>query len=170
MPQKKNKVLFKNRYLGWFLALAAIAGIGLVFYILISSQNQGSEFIFPSLKKEKTFIDYKDKFYQRYPADWQLEQDNSGAIVFENPQNPSESVSIEPASYRAEQEVRASLKISNETDFARGGNSYATFIGTAPKSGLKENIAFIKTSQGRYFYVSGNSKDFNSFVLNFNAF
>lgn len=170
MPKKANKVVFKNRYLVWFFAVVLIAGIALVCYILISSQNMNSEYVFTNLKSEKTYVDKQSKFYQHYPSGWQLELDDNGSVTFENPIDNSESISVELASANTEATVRHSFEIFKESDFNKDGNSYSIMQAGTPKAGSDIDMAFVKTQDNRVYYISGHSKDFNAFVLNFKPF
>ncbi len=163
-------MIFKNRYFAWFFAVAIIAGIALIFYIAISNQNLDAQFVFPSLKREKIYVDKQDGFLQRYPANWQLERDNSGATTFENPSDSSESISIESATANTQKEIKSAFNIVKETDFTRSGDSYSIFLGQEPHSADYINAAVVKSASGKYFYLSGHSAEFNSFVLNFNPF
>lgn len=164
--RKFNRMLHPNRHFIWALVLLVLSGAVLAAYIYIAAVQTDSEAIFPNLVSRKVFIDNAAKYAVKYPASWQLEKDQQGNIVFEDPALATENITIAQADPKFEKIIRASLRIRNEYDYAAKGYDYNVITAVNNNQGLDINVALVKGA-GKMYYISGHSRNFMIFVRNF---
>jgi hypothetical protein len=168
MHKKLKHVIHPNRYFIWTIILMAII-VGLLqvaIYSTILSFNNLS--VFAELKTKRTYVDVKSGFSVRYPRDWQIEKDGSGNVVFENPANLQESLSVTSATLDTEGIIRHSISVKTEKDIAKENLKIALIKAGSTKDGSDIDIAIIKTSK-KLFYISGHSNLLETFARNFKA-
>jgi|GEM_PF-3474100 len=167
--RKFNRVLHPNRHFIWAIVLIVLSGTALCAYILISSYKDDYGSVSAPLTQRHVFVDQGDGYSAFYPQDWQLEKDRAGSIIFENPSDPGENITVAVTFLKYEKVIRNSLNILNESDFSRGNTQYAV-ITTGTKGGVADiDVALVKTAT-RLYYISGHSDFFREFVGGFKSF
>lgn len=167
MHHKLKKVIHPNRYFIWALFLILISGSALTAYIIWSSYGFDREFVFNDITARRVFTDRQLGYSARYPGNWVLERDHSGNMIFEDPNNAAESITVYPGDAGLESAIRKTLNIKSERDVAKGNMLIDTIQAAGPKgSGQIFNVAFI-TSGSKFFYISGYSSLFDQFINNF---
>ncbi|MHB8871779.1 MAG: hypothetical protein ACYC5G_04965 [Candidatus Doudnabacteria bacterium] len=167
MHHQLKKVLHPNRYFIWAIFALVFSGAALLSYIYISGYYFDRDFVFAELKTNKLFLDNQFNYSARYPHNWQLERDEVGNIVFENPDNLSESLVVVPLKAKDETAVRKALRIVKENNTARGDIKIAIIKGSIDKDPEIYDIALITDGKG-LFYIYGHSSWISRFVRNFN--
>ncbi len=167
LHHKLKKVIHPNRYFIWALAAIVIVALALLAYILRSSISFDQSFVFSEIYSKRVYTDAKNNFSLRYPGSWQLERDSSGNVIFENPGNLRENVTVSAISADNEKLVRSAFKIISERHIARANLKIDLIIAKILKDGAGQtNLAFIR-GPDREFYLFGDSPLFESFVNNF---
>lgn len=165
--QKKfNKILHPNRHFIWALVLLTLSGAVLSAYIYVSAAQEDSDAIFPSLVSRRVFVDQQAGYAVKYPQTWQLEKDQRGNTVFDDPARPSDSITVAQTELKFEPVIRSTLNVSNEFDYVRSGVQYSVISSSSKDQTPDIDVAFVK-SGGKMFYISGRSKNFEAFVRNF---
>ena len=167
MHQNFKKILHPNRYFIWALFALVFSGVALLAYISISGYYFDRDFVFAELKTNKLFLDQQFDYSARYPHSWQLERDEVGNIIFENPANLSESLVVVPLNLKDETAVRKALKIIKENNIARADIQIA--IIKANIDSEPYDVALIKDSS-HFFYIYGHSAYLERFAKNFNIY
>ncbi len=167
MHQNFKKILHPNRYFIWALFALVFSGAALLAYISISGYYFDRDFVFAELKTNKLFLDQQFDYSARYPHSWQLERDEVGNIIFENPANLSESLVVVPLNLKDETAVRKALKIIKENNIARADIQIA--IIKANIDSEPYDVALIKDSS-HFFYIHGHSAYLERFAKNFNIY
>jgi hypothetical protein len=169
-PKKFNKTIHPNRYFIWAICLLFIAGLALISFIYVTSSQENSSSVFSALAKRKIFINQQQKYTATYPASWQLEKDQSGNTIFENPADSTEAISVSVWSLDVEGIIRHSINIKSERDFTeKDGRQIALIKAISAKDGSLIDAGIVKNSSTLY-YISGQSAYFESFVLNLKPF
>ncbi len=138
-------------------------------YISISGYYFDRSFVFAELKTNKLFLDKQFNYSARYPHGWQLERDEAGNIVFENPDNLAENLVVVPMRLKDETAVRKSLKISKENNIARGDIQIAVIKARINTDPDLYDVALIKNNS-QLFYIYGHSSYLERFTKNFNIY
>ncbi|GAC1412223.1 MAG: hypothetical protein NVSMB66_0680 [Candidatus Doudnabacteria bacterium] len=125
-----------------------------------------SESIFSELKTKRAYFDSKNGYIARYPNSWQIEKDQNGNAVFENPNNPQESLTVFVASLDSEKIIRHSISIKSERDIAKNNLKIALIKADSSKDGAPLDVAIIRSS-AKLFYISGHSQTLEVFARNF---
>lgn len=166
MHKHLKRVIHPNRYFIWALIYIILTGIGLVVFIYVSSVNLQSDSAFSDIKSKRTYIDKKLGFSVKYPGAWVLDHDPSGNIVFENPKDNSETITVTVGSLDLERVIRHSVDVRQETDFQMPGYHVAIIKAGSAKDGSLFDLAIITTDE-KLYYISGHSLEFIGFVNNF---
>ncbi len=167
MHKRLKKVIHPNRYFIWAVVLIILAGSALAAYIYISNYSFDREFIFNQTIVKRTYSDAANGFLFRYPAAWVLERDNSGDMVFENPENSAESITLAVRTISEEQQIRSTFRVISEEDSARPDGSRFAIISARPLSGgAVFKVAIIKVN-GKLFYFYGQSAQFEQIINSF---
>ena len=159
-----KKTVHPNRYFIWALFLILIAGSALAGYIIISSYSFDRNFIFSDITSRKVFTDLQKGYSARYPGNWVLERDQNGNMVFDNPRNIAESITVYSGEQGSAAALRKSLKITAERNIARDNLKIDLISALSGKNQL--NVALI-SSNTKFFYLEGYSPTFEEFVNNF---
>ncbi len=160
-----SRVLHPNRYFIWAIAYIVVSFLALLSYIYVSSINLDNQSVF-SQQTRKTYTNSKQGFTVKYPMTWELDNDPSGNIVFQNPNNIQESITVTEANLNMETIIRHSMTIVQETSYDKPGYSVSTIKAERAKDGSHFDVAIVKTSK-HLFYISGISDSFQAFVNNF---
>lgn len=167
MHKLLKKIIHPNRYLIWAVAAVVISGAALASYIYISSYSFERQFVFEQATAKRTYSDRADGFLFRYPAAWVLEKDNSGNIIFENPSDSSESITLAVRAISDEQQIRSSFKVISEEDSARPNGVRMAMISARPNAGgAVFKVALVKVN-GKLFYFYGQSSLFEQIINTF---
>jgi hypothetical protein len=166
--KKLKKVIHPNRYFIWTLVLVVLIGVSLVAFINWSSLNIQNESFFSELQTKKIYTNNKEGYVVRYPAGWQIELDQSGNTIFENPNDPKESLTVTTAALSMEGVIRHSINIKSERNIAKDNMKIALIKAGSEKDNSDLDVAIIKTSS-KLYYISGHSSWLESFARNFKA-
>src|SRR5579864_8082624 len=115
--KKFKKVIHPNRHFIWAISVLVISGLALSAFIYITSSQEDFSSVFPFLLQRKTFISASQHYAVSYPKNWQLEKDQSGNVIFENPDNANESISVALTSPDMEGVIRSAIQVQSERDF-----------------------------------------------------
>lgn len=135
-------------------------------FINLSSLRLNNESVFAELKSKKIYTDAKEGYTVRYPHSWQIERDSRGDVIFENPDDMQESLTVAAASLDTEGIIRHSISIKSEKDIAKDNLQIALIKAGSAKDGPDLDVALIKTDK-KFFYISGHSKIIETFARNF---
>ncbi|MDB4940001.1 MAG: hypothetical protein JWO40_426 [Candidatus Doudnabacteria bacterium] len=166
MHKNLKKIVHPNRYFIWTIFLISIVAAGLISFIIISGINLDNQNVFSELKTKKIYIDNQAGYSVRYPNNWQIERDQNGNTVFENPQSTQENLTVTSAGLDLENVIRHSIKITTEKDIAKDNLKIAIIKAASAKDGSDLDIAIIK-NQDKLFYISGYSPTIEVFARNF---
>jgi hypothetical protein len=167
----KRKV-YPDRYFAWAIASLVIAGSALVSYVLIMGNALSTDAVFTTAAQpNKIYINSAEGYSVSYPNTWVLEpSDSDSQVVFENPADNRETISVTPLRSGDENSIRTELQLHTERDFINsGGSGVQLFINVNPASPtqpLPDGFAFV-SRDGKSFYVNGWSPYFGAFVQNF---
>jgi len=166
--QKKfNRVLHPNRHFVWAIVLLVLSAAALTAYLYIAGLSEDAGAVYPSMISRKLYVDHSQGYLAYYPQAWVLEKEASGDIIFENPSDSTESITVSLADLKFEKVIRASVDSKSEFDYQR--QDYQVSIITPADSkdnGSELDVALVKTPT-KLFYISGHSQHFTSFVHNF---
>ncbi len=166
MHKKLKRVLHPNRYFIWTLIIALTGGILLTAFIYLNILDIADQSIFSELKTRKVYIDKKDGYSLRYPNNWQIDRDQAGNVIFENPEKLEESLSVTAAELSMESIIRKSLNIRSQKDFAKNDLKISLIKAGNEQDQESLDVAIIK-NETKLFYISGHSPFIESFVRNF---
>lgn len=161
-----KRVLHPNRYFIYAIVLLLVSTGLLLSFIYISTLRFNTDSEFSSLKTKKIYTDKQSGYTVRYPNSWQIERDQSGNVVFENPDNEQESLTVTPASLEMEGVIRHSINIRSEKDLAKDDTKIALIKAGTANNDQDLDVAIIKNDQ-KLFYVSGHSSALEIFARNF---
>jgi hypothetical protein len=165
--KSRNRVLHPNRYFIWALIIVIFGGILLTLHIVTVGYQTETEAVFPELKTRKIYSNAKEGFQLRYPQDWQIDQGGE-AITFINPDDLTESISVESYSLGSETIIRRAINIAEETKpVVRGDMTITLLRGTTAKN-TEIEAAIIKTKT-KLYYISGHADSFEGIVSSFRA-
>lgn len=165
--KRLKKVIHPNRYLFWAVAAVVILGAALAAYIYITNYSFERQFVFEQVSAKRTYSDASNGFSFRYPAKWVLEKDNSGNVIFENPSDASESITLSVRAISDEQQIRSTFKVISEEDSARPNGVRMAIISARPTGGGAAFKAALVKVNGKLFYFYGQSSLFEQIINTF---
>jgi hypothetical protein len=168
MHKKLKKVIHPNRYFIWTLVLVVLIGASLIAFINWSVINMENQSFFSDLKTKKVYTSKLGSYSVKYPAGWQIELDQSGNTIFENPSDPAESLTVTTAALSMEGVIRHSIDIKSERNIAKDNMKIAIIKAGSAKDGSDLDVAIIKTAT-KLYYISGHSARLENFARNFKA-
>jgi hypothetical protein len=163
--KSRNKVLHPNRYFIWALVIIISGGILLTLHIITLGYQTETEAVFPELKTRKVYSNTEEGFQLRYPKDWNIDQ-GSEATTFVNPNDLTESVSVERYGLGSETIIRRSINIVEETKPVVKGNMNITLLRGTTAKNTEIQAAIVKTKD-RLYYISGHADSFEGIVSSF---
>ena len=157
-------VLHPNRYFIYAIIFAFVAGGMLLAYINLSNINEQNQSAFvPITPQTKSYVNSDIGFELQYPVTWQIELGTGPqSIVFENPQNLSEAVTVTKFPIQAQTMLVKSLHADTEADATINGNTIMEFTGTTT------NTAIV-TSGSNLFYFDGLTQSTMSLLNSFHT-
>ena len=164
---KKNglmTVLHPNRYFIYAIIFSFVAGGMLLAYINLSNINEQNQSAFvPLTPQTKKYINSDIGFELEYPLMWQIELGTGPqSIVFENPQNLSQAVTVTKFPIQAQTMLVKSLHSTSEADTTIDGNTIQEFTGNS-------TITAIVTNGSNLFYFDGLTPSTMSFLNSFHT-
>lgn len=161
-----NKVLHPNRYFIWAVFVILFIFAALISYIYISTLQMDNESVFSQTISRRNYTNSALGFAVKYPNSWTLENTVTGGIVFENPADIEENITVVSGSLGLETQIRKALVQRHEIDYQKPGYSVAIIKADSGKNSSNFDAAIIKTPR-KLFYISGRSAYFQGFVNNF---
>lgn len=162
------RVIHKNRWFFWAIAVLLIAGLALVFAILQDGEYYeefAREFAQYNVNNWRTWRSETLGISVQYPASWQIETDpgDPRTVYFENSKDFSENISVSVRDLGLERVIRNSLKISSEEEVVVGGIRGTWIKGRDPNDRATSNVILIRRGQMLY-YIAGQAKAFEKIV------
>src|SRR3989338_2032500 len=119
------RIIHKNRWFFWAIAILLIAGLTLVFLIFKDSayyEELAREFAQYNVNNWRTYRSETLGISVRYPSSWQIEIDPGDAktVYFENSKNFGENISVSVRYLGMERVIRNSLKVASEGEVMVG--------------------------------------------------
>jgi hypothetical protein len=163
-----KRVIHPNRYFIWALIIVIFGGLYLTMNIVLQGYQIGSEAEFTELVSGKVYVNQKEGYSLKYPRGWSIDPSSStGTVVFIDPTDPTESVTILATDLNSESLIRRSLKITQESK-AYETDGMTVVVMQAVRDGEEIEAAIFKTAR-RLYYISGNADAFSTFVTHFQA-
>lgn len=163
-----KRVIHPNRYFIWALVVIIFGGLFLTMNIVLQGYQIGQEAEFSELVTGKVYVNQKEGYSLKYPKGWSIDpSSSSGTVVFVDPTDATESVTVLATDLNSENIIRKSLRITNESKpYVNNGMTVVVMQGTRGEEEIE--AAILKTSK-RLYYISGNADSFGTFVTHFQA-
>ena len=162
------RVIHKNRWFFWTIALLLIAGLTLVFLIFQESayyEELAREFAQYNINNWRTYRSETLGISVRYPSSWQIEIDpgDTKTVYFENSKDFSENISMSVRDLGLERVIRNSLKVASEEEVMVGGIRGTWIKGRDSNDGATSNVILVRRGE-RLYYIAGQAKIFEKIV------
>ena len=162
------RVIHKNRWFFWTIAILLIAGLALVFSIFQDSEYYeefAREFAQYTTQNWHTYRSPVLGISVRYPAAWQIEIDPTDAktVYFENSKDFSENISVSVREPALAKVIRDSLKIESEEEVEIDGVPGVWIRGKDVKDRATSNVVLVRRA-GKLYYIAGQARSFERIV------